>query len=208
MAKRYNNGLARKIFKEELKEQVEWLEYMGATRKDISECIADAERWYKKQRSYYEKTISYNHDSDGWYDEGYSPLLTFGFEKLVTYIEHQDKGMFTWIYSLDNTDRIKIIEALSVKQKVFLTEVTQNGKSFVEVAEITGYSRQTVSINIKKIFDKLKPCYEQEYAKAERRFEFREKYKTQHGRRRKKIYDEELKCEREMLNVELRNMKR
>ena len=51
---RYNNGLAYKIFKEELKDQVEWLEYLGATRKDISEYIVDAEKWFKDERKYYE----------------------------------------------------------------------------------------------------------------------------------------------------------
>ena len=203
---RYNNGLAYKIFKEELKDQVEWLEYLGATRKDISEYIVDAEEWFKDERKYYEKTISYNQYTNGMEEEGYSPLLPLGFDNLVTYIETKGTGYFSWIYSLDNAERVKIIKTFSTKQKVFLTEVTQKGKTYIEVSQSTGYSRQTVSVNMKKIYDKLKPCYEQEYVKAERRFEYREKYKTQHDRKRKKIYDEELQCEREMLNVELRHL--
>ena len=139
-------------------------------------------------------------------EEGYSPLLPLGFDNLVTYIEAKGTGYFSWIYSLDNAERVKIIKTFSTKQKIFLTEVTQKGKTYIEVSQITGYSRQTVSVNMKKIYDKLKSCYEQEYAKAERRFEYREKYKTQHDRRRKKIYDEELRCEREMLNIEIRHL--
>lgn len=203
---RYNKGLAYKIFKEELKDQVEWLEYLGATRKDISEYIVDAEKWFKDERKYYEKTISYNQYTNGMEEEGYSPLLPLGFDNLVTYIETKGTGYFSWIYSLDNAERVKIIKTFSTKQKVFLTEVTQKGKTYIEVSQSTGYSRQTVSVNMKKIYDKLKPCYEQEYVKAERRFEYREKYKTQHDWRRKKIYDEELQYEREMLNVELRHL--
>ena len=138
-------------------------------------------------------------------EEGYSPLLPLGFDNLVTYIETKGTGYFSWIYSLDNAERVKIIKTFSTKQKVFLTEVTQKGKTYIEVSQSTGYSRQTVSVNMKKIYDKLKPCYEQEYVKAEHRFEYREKYKAQQDRKRKKIYDEELQCEREMLNVEIRH---
>lgn len=203
--KRYNNGLARKIFEEELEKNIDWLKDMGASEKDISEYISDAEHWFKNERKYYEKTISYNQSVDGWEDEGYSPLLTFGFESLVTYIGHQHKGYLSWIDCLDNVERVAVIESLSTRQQVFLTEVVQKGKTFIEVAQITGYSRQTVSVNMKKILAELKPCYEEEYAKAERRFEYREKYKTQRGRRRRKIYDEELQYEREMLNVEIRH---
>ena len=63
-----------------------------------------------------------------------------------------------------------------------------------------------MSVNITKIYNMLRLLYEDEYAKGERRFEARAKYKTQRGRRRRKIYDEELQCEREMLNVEMRHL--
>lgn len=205
MAK-YNKGLAYKIFKEELKEQIDWLEYMGATRKDISEYIVDAKKLFNEERKYCEKTISYTQYTDGMEDESYSPLLSLGFDNLVTYVELKGTGYFSWIYSLENEERVEIIDKFSIKQKVFLTEVTQEGKSYIEVSQSTGYSRQTVSVNMKKIYDKLKPCYEQEYAKAERRFKARAKYKTQRSQKRKKIYDEELQCEREMLNVEIRHL--
>ena len=205
---RYNNGLATKIFYDELDKNVDWLEYLGASKTIIAEYKKDAKNWFYNERKYYEKTISYNQNVDGWEDEGYSPLLTFGFEDLVTYIEIQEKGYLSWIYSLDNAERIKIIKGLSFKQQVFLTEVAQNGKTFVEVAKITGYSRQTVSVNITKIYNMLRPLYENEYAKGERRFKARAKYKTQRSQIRKRIYDEELQCEREMLNVEIRNEKR
>ena len=59
----------------------------------------------------------------------------------LTYIAIQEKGYLSWIYNLDNAERIEIIEGLSFRQKVFLTEVAQNGKTFVEAAKITGYSR-------------------------------------------------------------------
>ncbi len=116
------------------------------------------------------------------------------------------KHFCTRRYPKENTYYYRFLKCNKCGSNMRARQQIQKGKTYIEVSQSTGYSRQTVSVNMKKIYAKLKPCYEKEYAKAERRFEYREKYKIQRGRRRRKIYDEELQCERELLNVEIRHL--
>ena len=77
---RYNNGLATKIFYDELDKNVDWLEYLGASKTIIAEYEKDAKNWFYNERKCYEKTVSYYQNVDGWEDEGCSTFLTFGFD--------------------------------------------------------------------------------------------------------------------------------
>ena len=214
-AKRYSKAKAKIVFKKGLETNIKIFRDAGVEENLIVEYKLAEKQFFNNERKYYENTISMTLYDDNLGDSeeygrdyGESVELdvkntahieelrsTKAYSNIRNIQRYNLNDCYRWIESLENIQRQEIIMSFTESHIYILTQVTQYGVTFEVIAKEMHTTRQRVSRMYHKVIDRLRPAYEYEYIKAQRRYEAR-----------KKRADEIKERRRELLNVEKRQL--
>lgn len=214
--KRYNKATAEITLKQGLESNITIFRESGVDENFIIEYQTAEKEWFNNERRFYEKTVSmtlyddnlgYPEENEGGLDEiidlaDKDSTVDFELQQAKTYNDIRDtqklnrKKYPRWIESLENIERQEIIMSFSVTHVSILTKVTQRNMTFEEIAVEMKTTRQRVSRMYNKVVEELKPVYEDEYIKAQKRYDARTIRKAEIKAKKK--------SSKQLLNVEKR----
>lgn len=140
------------------KERIYFLEN-GMSVEHTEMLIEYTKQQFRDDCAYNDHNISLYTFTEGMEEEGKSPFIVMSWDNGLKKNRKNNKDEYiylNWIAAVKNQKLRTYLEAMSIEEKIILTELTLNKSTQIDVASHLGLSRQTVSKIHNRILDEIK----------------------------------------------------